>query len=102
MNRFDDTVVFRKLGRVEMEAILQLELDKLQERLKDNKIKISLDSKAVEFLIDKGYNPSLGARPLRRVVQTYLEDPLADLVLAGKTHPRMKFKLNKEGNGLIP
>ena len=102
LNRFDDTVVFRKLGRTEMEAILQLELARLQERLKDNKIKISLDAKAVEFLIDKGYNPSLGARPLRRVVQTYLEDPLADLVLAGKTHPRMKFKLNKEGNGLIP
>ena len=100
LNRFDDTVVFRKLGRPEMERILQLELDKLQERLKDNKIKISLDPKAVEFLIGKGYDPNLGARPLRRVVQTYLEDPLADLVLAGEAHPRMKFKLNKEGTGL--
>lgn len=100
LNRFDETVVFRKLDRQAMEKILNLELGKLQERIKDSKIKLSLDKKAVDFLIDKGYNPSLGARPLRRVVQTYIEDPLADLVLAGKTHPRMKFKLNKEGTAL--
>ena len=100
LNRFDETVVFRKLEKADMEKILALELARLQERLKDGKIKVSLDKKAVQFLIDKGYDASLGARPLRRVVQTYIEDVLADLILAGKTHPRMKFKLNKEGTGL--
>ena len=100
LNRFDETVVFRKLEKGDMEAILALELEKLQARLKDVHISLSLDKKATEFLVEKGYDSALGARPLRRVVQDYVEDPLADLILAGKTKPRMRGRLAKDGKSL--
>ena len=100
LNRFDETVVFKKLEKDDMRKILKLELEKLQARLKDAHITLSLDKKATEFLIEKGYDSALGARPLRRVVQDYIEDPLADLVLAGKIKPRMRGKLAKDGKSL--
>ena len=100
LNRFDETVAFRKLEKDDMRRILKLELEKLQARLKDSHITLSLDKKATDFLIEKGYDSALGARPLRRVVQDYIEDPLADLVLAGKVKPRMRGKLAKDGKSL--
>ena len=100
LNRFDETVVFKKLEKEDMKKILALELAKLQSRLKGQHITLSLDKKATDFLIEKGYDSALGARPLRRVVQDYIEDPLADLVLAGKAKPRMRGKLAKDGNSL--
>ena len=100
LNRFDETVVFRKLEKDDMRKILKLELEKLQARLKGSHIALSLDKKATEFLIEKGYDSALGARPLRRVVQEYIEDPLADLVLAGKVKPRMRGHLAKDGKSL--
>ena len=101
LNRFDETVVFRKLEKPDIEKILALEIGKLKERLmKSARITLSLDKGAVDFLVEKGHDPALGARPLKRVVQTYVEDPLADLMLSGKTHPRMKAKLAKDGQSL--
>ena len=100
LNRFDETVVFRKLEKGDMESILKLELAKLQSRLKDSHIGLSLDKKATAFLVEKGYDSALGARPLRRVVQDFVEDPLADLVLAGKAKPRMRGKLAKDGKSI--
>ncbi|MBP5285864.1 MAG: ATP-dependent Clp protease ATP-binding subunit [Kiritimatiellae bacterium] len=100
LNRFDETVVFRKLEPGDLEKILKLELAKLQSRLKDLHIALSLDKKAAAFLVEKGYDSALGARPLRRVVQDYVEDPLADLVLAGKTKPRMRGHLSKDGKSI--
>ncbi len=100
LNRFDETVVFRKLEKEDMRRILALELKKLEERLGESRIALSLDRKATEFLVEKGYDSALGARPLRRVVQTYIEDPLADLVLSGKAKPRLKARLAKSGKEL--
>jgi len=100
LNRFDETVVFRKLEKGDMEEILKLELAKLQSRLKDAHITLSLDKKAAAFLVEKGYDSALGARPLRRVVQDCLEDPLADLVLSGKARPRMRARLSKDGKSI--
>ena len=100
LNRFDETVVFRKLEKADMSAILKLELDKLQKRLKDSHISLTLDKAASDFLVEKGTDSSLGARPLRRVLQDYVEDPLADLVLAGKTRPRMRGRLAKDGKSI--
>ena len=101
LNRFDETVVFKKLEKPDVESILKLEIGRLQERISAaSRIALSLDTKAVDFLVEKGYDSALGARPLRRVVQTYVEDPLADLILAGKTHPRMRAKLAKDGQSL--
>ena len=100
LNMFDETVVFRKLEKADMARVLELELDKLRSRLRDAHIELSVDARAAEFLVGKGYDPALGARPLRRVVQDYLEDPLADLVLSGKARPRMRAKLAKDGQSL--
>jgi ATP-dependent Clp protease ATP-binding subunit ClpC len=100
LNRFDDTIVFRKLEKDDMKEILTLELEKLQTRLKDSHIVLSLDKKAVDFLVEKGYDSSLGARPLRRVVQEYIEDPLADALLCGKTKARMRGRLAKDGKSI--
>ena len=98
LNRFDETVVFRKLDKADMGEILKLELKKLSERLAASHISISLDKKAIDFLVENGSDSSLGARPLRRVVQEYVEDPLADLVLSGKAKSRMRGKLAKDGS----
>ena len=100
LNRFDETVVFGKLGREEMRRILELELKRLEERLKAVHVQISLDRKAVDFLVEKGTDSALGARPLRRVVQDYVEDPLADIVLSGKAKPRMRGRLAKDGKSI--
>ena len=100
LNRFDETVVFRKLEKADMSKILALELKKLEARLAEMHISLSLDKKAEEFLVEKGYDSALGARPLRRVVQEYVEDPLADLVLAGKTKPKMHGRLAKDGQSV--
>jgi ATP-dependent Clp protease ATP-binding subunit ClpC len=100
LNRFDETVVFKKLEKNDLIKILDLEVAKLCERLKDAHISLSLDSKAADFLVEKGYDSALGARPLRRIVQEYLEDPLADMVLAGKAKARIRVKLDKSGDKL--
>ena len=100
LNRFDETVVFRKLEKQDMKRILALELARLGDRLKDAHITLTLDGKAEDFLVEKGYDSALGARPLRRVVQEYVEDPLADMMLAGKTRPRMRARLAKDGASL--
>ena len=97
LNRFDETVVFRKLEKPDIARILAIEIGKLQSRVKNLHMSLSLDRKAVDFLVEKGYDSALGARPLRRAVQTYVEDVLADMVLAGKTRARMRGKLSKDG-----
>jgi len=101
LNRFDETVVFRKLEKPDMAAILKLELDRLRTRLTDAHVAFTLDPKAESFLVEKGYDPALGARPLRRVVQDFVEDPLADLLLAGKAKPRLRGRLAKDGKSIL-
>ncbi|MBV9671834.1 MAG: ATP-dependent Clp protease ATP-binding subunit, partial [Verrucomicrobia bacterium] len=77
LNRLDDIIVFHTLGRSDLIKIVDLEVAKVVERVKAKEIKVVLDSSAVEFLIDKGYDPTYGARPMRRAVEKFLEDPLA-------------------------
>ena len=100
LNRFDETVVFRKLEKADLVTVLDLEVAKLCERLENAHISLSLDPKAAEFLVEKGYDSALGARPLRRIVQEYLEDPLADMMLAGKAKPRIRVKYDKAAGRL--
>ena len=84
LNRLDGVVVFRALSKDEIKQIVSLELNKVQERLKDHQLKIEATLVAVNFLADEGYHPEFGARPLRRVIQNRIEDALSDSVLAGK------------------
>jgi ATP-dependent Clp protease ATP-binding subunit ClpC len=83
INRLDDIIVFRPLTREDLTSIVEYEVGKLSKRLKANGYTLVLDAPAKEFLIDKGYNPEYGARPLRRSIGTYVEDPLSEMLLQG-------------------
>ena len=83
LNRLDDMIVFHQLERSDLVKIVDLEVAKVIERIRAKDIKVHLDTTAVEFLIDKGYDPIYGARPMRRAVEKYLEDPLAEEFLRG-------------------
>ena len=83
LNRLTEIVIFRPLAKESMSSIVDLELEKVSQRLKDKKLKIEVSDEAKEFLIDKGYDEKLGARPLRRAVEKYLEDTLAEELLSG-------------------
>lgn len=84
LNRLDDVIVFRSLTKPNLVEILDLEVAKLEERLKHRNIRLVLEEKARDFLIEKGYDPAYGARPMRRAVERYLEDALAEEILKGK------------------
>jgi ATP-dependent Clp protease ATP-binding subunit ClpC len=83
LNRLDDMIVFHQLERNDLVKIVDLEVAKIIKRVRAKDIKVHLDATAVEFLIDKGYDPIYGARPMRRAVEKYLEDPLAEELLRG-------------------
>ena len=83
LNRFDDLIVFKKLDKEDVVKILDMELSKVRERLASKDITLELSEKAVDFLVYKGYDPALGARPLRRTVERFIEDPVAEELLRG-------------------
>jgi ATP-dependent Clp protease ATP-binding subunit ClpC len=84
LNRVDDTIVFKPLTRDDLTTIVEYELNKVFKRLTEHGLKLELTPATKEFLIDKGYNPEFGARPLRRAIEHYIEDPLSEAMLAGK------------------
>jgi ATP-dependent Clp protease ATP-binding subunit ClpC len=84
LNRLDDMIVFHTLGRNDLVKIVDLEVAKVVARIRLKAIVVHLDASAIEFLIDKGYDPTYGARPMRRAVEKFLEDPLAEELLRGK------------------
>ncbi len=101
LNRFDETVVFRKLEKQDVVTILDIELAKLRTRLSERDMTLELDKKATDFLVTKGSDDAMGARPLRRAVQHYVEDPLADLLLREELVPgRIKVSLTKDETAL--
>ncbi len=83
INRLDEIIVFRPLIKEDLYNIIEIELAKVRERLKAKGMEMELDQAAKDFLIDKGYNPDFGARPLRRAIGQYIEDPLAESLLSG-------------------
>jgi len=83
LNRLTEMVIFRPLGKDSMTQIVELELSKVADRLRDRKLKLEVSDEAKKFLIEHGYDEKLGARPLRRAVEKYIEDNLAEALLAG-------------------
>jgi ATP-dependent Clp protease ATP-binding subunit ClpC len=83
LNRLDDVIVFRSLDKKDLMSILDLEIAKVIERLEKKDIHLELDGKARDFLVEKGHDPEYGARPMRRAVERFLEDPLAEEILRG-------------------
>ncbi|MBX3359652.1 MAG: ATP-dependent Clp protease ATP-binding subunit [Phycisphaeraceae bacterium] len=96
INRLDDVIVFRPLNKENLTNIIELEVGKVMKRLTAQGVVLELDQKAKDFLIDKGYNPDFGARPLRRAIGTYLEDPLSEMLLQGDFKPPCKVKVTKK------
>ena len=83
LNRLDDVIVFRSLSKPDLITILELEIAKVMDRLKHKQIDLHLTDAAKDFLVDKGFDPAYGARPMRRAVERHLEDPLAEEILKG-------------------
>jgi ATP-dependent Clp protease ATP-binding subunit ClpC len=101
LNRLDDIIVFRSLTKPDLIEILDLELNKVMERLKGRNIVLQLDEKAKDFLVGKGYDPSYGARPMRRSVERMLEDPLAEEILKGTFHDGEPIKVTSDNEKLL-
>ncbi|MDP8299885.1 MAG: ATP-dependent Clp protease ATP-binding subunit [Candidatus Tantalella remota] len=92
LNRIDDVIVFRALSRDDLKHIVEIEVKDVQDRLQEKDIDIVLDDKAKKFLIDKGFDQTFGARPLKRTIQRYLENPLAEEILSGSCKDSIKIK----------
>ncbi|MDO9383716.1 MAG: ATP-dependent chaperone ClpB [Hyphomicrobiaceae bacterium] len=86
LNRVDEIIVFHRLQRDQMAAIVDIQMKRLQSLLTDRKITVQLDDAGRTWLANKGYDPVYGARPLKRVIQAHVQNPLADLILAGRVH----------------
>jgi ATP-dependent Clp protease ATP-binding subunit ClpC len=101
LNRLDDIIVFRSLTKPDLIQILDLEVVKVMERLKSKKLQLVLDEKAKDFLVQKGYDPTYGARPMRRSVERFLEDPLAEEILKGNLHEGDPVQVTVENDKLL-
>ncbi len=100
LNRIDDIIVFRQLIRDDVIKILDIEVNKVRARLAQKSIEIRLSDSARDFLVDKGYDPAFGARPLRRAIERYLEDPLAEEILRGNIHESEIVEVKAAGDRL--
>jgi ATP-dependent Clp protease ATP-binding subunit ClpC len=87
LNRIDEVIVFHKLTKPEIARIVDLMVDRVRKSLKDRELTLELTDGVKDLLTEKGWDPAMGARPLRRAIQRYIEDPLADFVLANELHP---------------
>ena len=102
LNRLDDILIFQRLKRDQMAGIVDIQMSRLLKLLADRKITLTLEDAARTWLAEKGYDPAYGARPLKRVIQRTLQDPLAEAILRGtiKDGDSVRVGVGKDGNGL--
>ena len=101
LNRLDETVIFDRLARGDMDGIVTIQMSRLLKRLASRKINLALDDGARKWLADKGYDPVFGARPLKRVIQRALQDPLAEMLLAGDVKDGDTIPVSAGTDGLL-
>jgi ATP-dependent Clp protease ATP-binding subunit ClpB len=101
LNRVDEIILFHRLKREHMGRIVDIQMQRLAKLLEDRKIVLTLEPKAREWLADKGYDPAYGARPLKRVIQKSVQDPLAELILSGKIKDGEKVVISAGKQGLV-
>jgi ATP-dependent Clp protease ATP-binding subunit ClpB len=101
LNRIDEIILFRRLGRAQMEAIVQIQLGRLEALLADRRMAISLDGAALHWIAERGYDPVYGARPLKRVIQKELVDVLARKLLAGELMDGSVIQVGADEDGLV-
>jgi len=100
LNRIDDIILFHRLKRDQMAGIVDIQMKRIEKLLADRKIAIELDAKGRDWLANRGYDPAYGARPLKRVIQKYLQDPLAELILSGRVKDGDKVAVSATKFGL--
>ncbi|MCC3303183.1 ATP-dependent chaperone ClpB [Sneathiella sp. HT1-7] len=101
LNRLDEQIIFHRLSRENMNDIVDIQLEHLQTLLADRRIDLDLDPSAYEWIANRGYDPIYGARPLKRVIQRYLQNPLASLILEGNIDDGAKVKVTAGEDGLM-
>jgi ATP-dependent Clp protease ATP-binding subunit ClpC len=99
LNRIDDVIVFHKLQKEEIRQIVELLLVRIRESMAERELQLELTDPAKDLLVDKGWDPAMGARPLRRAIQRYIEDPLADFVLREQLMPGATVVVNPAAEG---
>jgi ATP-dependent Clp protease ATP-binding subunit ClpC len=104
LNRLDEIIVFRPLGKEDLEKIVDIEIGYVNTRLREQGFEVELSKEAKEFFIEKGFDPVFGARPLKRVIQRFLEDPLAEDIIRGRFAKKrdkvIKIKVKRKGDNL--
>ena len=101
LNRLDETVLFRRLQRSDMAAIVDIQLERLRALLSDRNMALALDRTAIDWLANEGYDPVYGARPLKRVIQRSLQNPLAGLILEGAIKEGETINVSVGLDGLV-
>ena len=101
INRVDDIVVFHPLGKEQIKSIAKIQLASLRARLADKGYKLELSAAAMDKLADAGFDPVFGARPLKRAIQTQIENPLAQQLLSGTILPESTIRIDVDGENLI-
>jgi len=101
LNRLDDQIIFDRLGRDDMVGIVAIQLRQLEKRLAGRKITLNIDPAAKAWLAEEGYDPVYGARPLKRVIQRSLQDPLAEMILSGDVLDGTTVRIGAGADGLI-
>jgi ATP-dependent Clp protease ATP-binding subunit ClpC len=100
LNRIDDVLVFHKLQKAEIRQIVELLLRRIRESMAERELQLELSDDAADLLVEKGWDPAMGARPLRRAIQRYIEDPLADFVLRSELPPGATVMVEKGQDGV--
>jgi len=100
LNRIDEIILFKRLGREQMDSIVDIQLQRVEKLLETRRMSIALDPAAIHWLADKGYDPVYGARPLRRVIQKDLIDPIARKLLAGEFVDGSVIQVSAGADGL--
>ena len=101
LNRIDETVMFQELGKDCIGEIVKLQLDRVASRLKDRRITLHFQQSAIDFLSEKGYEPTMGARPVKRAIQTFVENPLAKELLSGRIKDGETLEIKSDNSNLI-
>jgi len=96
LNRIDEVIVFHKLSKEEILTIVDIQMKRVREQMALHDVVIELTDEAKELLVEKGYDPAMGARPLRRAIQRVIEDPLADFVLSRSLDPGSTILVSEE------
>jgi ATP-dependent Clp protease ATP-binding subunit ClpB len=100
LNRVDEIILFHRLQKSEMGRIVEIQFARLSRLLEERKITLTLDNKARDWLAEKGWDPAYGARPLKRVIQRSVQDPLAEMILGGEVKDGDKVAISEKGNVL--